>query len=184
MKFAELYPDEVAGFVGLDNSVPGQQRPEDYEGDLSADGGLHPTMTVLRFMGVARVERWINGDESVFFPANPLLNGTEQNQDWLLDNAKLDLRLLDNEESWFLRNDLDLAGHRIDAAIPTLMLLAEDTVQATREFDMPDWVEVHQAAASENSQSRIATLPGSHLLYLEAPDRVVAEIRQFLAEEK
>jgi pimeloyl-ACP methyl ester carboxylesterase len=181
MKFAQLYSDEVAGFVGLDSSSPGQQAPEDYEGDLSADGGLHPTYTVLRFMGLARVERWINGDDSVFFPANPLLDEAEQDQDWLLDNTTLDLRLLDDEESWFLRNDLDLQGQRFDAAIPTLMILAQDTIEATREFGMPDWVEVHRAVASEHPQSRIVTLDGSHLIYLDAPNQVVGQIRQFLA---
>jgi pimeloyl-ACP methyl ester carboxylesterase len=181
MKFADLYPDEVAGFVGLDSTSPGQQAPEDYEGDLSQDGGLHPNLTVLRFMGLVRVERWINGDDSVYLPANPLLDDAEQDQDWLLDNTKLDLRLLDDELSWSLRNDLALAGHRFDAAIPTLMVLAQETVDATQELGMPDWVEVHRAVASEHPQSRVVTLDGSHLIYLDAPDQVEGQIRQFLA---
>ena len=184
MEFAELYSDEVAGFVGLDSSSPGQQAAEDYEGDPAPDGGLHPTMTVLRFMGLVRVERWINGDDSVYLPANPLLDEAEQDQHWLLDNAKLDLRLLDDEVSWFTRNDLALAGQRFDAAIPTLMVLAQDTVEVTRELGMPDWVEVHRAVASEHPQSRVVTLDGSHAIYLDAPDHVVGQIRQFLATTK
>ncbi len=181
MKFAELYSDEVAGFVGLDSSAPGQMAPGEYEGDLSQDGGLHPIMTVLRFMGVVRVERWINGDDSIWLPANPLLDEAEQDQDWLLGNAKLDLRLLDDEVSWFLRNDLALQGQRFDAAIPTLMVLAQETVEAVREFGMPDWVEVHRAVASEHPQSRVVTLDGSHWIHQDAPGQVVGQIRQFLA---
>ena len=137
LEFAELYPDEVAGFVGLDSTAPGQQAAEDYEGDLSQDGGLHPTMSVLRFLGFVRMDRWINGDDSDLLPSNPLLDESEQGEDWLLDNTKLDLRLLDDEASWALRNDLALAGHRFDAAIPTLMVLAQETVEATHEYGMP-----------------------------------------------
>ncbi len=181
LEFAELYPDEVAGFVGLDSTAPGQQAAEDYEGDLTQDGGLHPIMSVLRFMGFVRMDRWINGDDSSLLPSNPLLDEAEQGEDWLLDNTKLDLRLLDDEASWALRNDLALAGHRFDAAIPTLMLLAKETVDATHEYGMPDWVEVHEAVASEHPQSRIVTLDGSHQIYLDAPAEVVAEIRQLLA---
>jgi pimeloyl-ACP methyl ester carboxylesterase len=183
MKFASLYPDEVAAFVGLDNTVPGQQPPEDYEGDLtSEDGGLHPTYTVLRFMGLVRLERWINGDDSILLPANPLLDEAEQDHDWLLDNTKLDLRLLDNESSWFLRNDRDLASQRFAAAIPTLMILAQGTIDSLREIGYPDWVQVHQAVASEHPQSRIVTMDGEHMIYLDDPDQVVSQIREFLAE--
>lgn len=181
LEFAELYPDEVAGFVGLDSTSPGQMAPEDYEGDLSADGGLDPMMTVARFVGLVRVDHWINGDDSSLLPANPLLDRTEQERDWLLDNTKLDLRLLDNESSWSMRNDLALAGHRFDDAIPTLMILAQDSVELAQEFGMPDWVETHEAVASEHPDSRIAILDGAHLIYQDAPDDVVAEIREFLA---
>ena len=160
LEFTELYPDEVAGFVGLDSTSPGQLAPEDYAGDLSADGGLHPTMSVARFIGLVRVERWINGDDSTLLPANPLL---------------------DDEVSWSLRNDLALEGHRFDAAIPTLMVLADDSVELTHELGMPDWVEVHEAVASEHPQSRIVVLDGAHLIYVDAPDDVGAEIRKFLA---
>jgi|GEM_PF-1877204 len=181
LELAELYPDEVAGFVGLDSTSPGQQTAETYEGDLAQDGGLHPTMSVLRFMGMVRIERWINGDDSTLLPANPLLDDAAQDEDWLLDNTKLDLRLLDDEASWSLRNDVALTGHRFDAAIPTLMVLAQGTVDATHELGMPDWVAVHESVASEHPQSRIVTLDGDHMIYLDAPDEVVAEIRQFLA---
>lgn len=181
LELAELFPDEVAGFVGLDSTAPGQQAAEDYEGDLAQDGGLHPTMSVLRFMGFVRLDRWINGDDSNLLPSNPLLDETEQSEDWLLDNTKLDLRLLDDEASWALRNDLALAGHRFDPAIPTLMVLAQESVEATEEFGMPDWVEVHEAVASEHPESRVVTLDGAHLIYQDAPDEVVDQIRQFLA---
>lgn len=181
LELAELYPDDVAGFVGLDSTSPGQQAAEDYEGDLSADGGLHPTMTVARFLGLARVERWINGDDSSLLPANPLLDETEQDRDWLLDNTKLDLRLLDDEGSWGMRNDVALQGHRFDAAIPTLMILAKDSVALAEEFGMPSWVETHEAVASEHPDSRLVVLDGAHLIYQDAPDEVVSEIREFLA---
>lgn len=181
LEFAERYPDEVVGFVGLDSTAPGQQAPEDYEGDVSEDGGLHPMMSVARFIGLVRVDHWINGDDSNLLPANPLLDDAEQDRDWLLDNTKLDLRLLDDEASWATRNDLALQGHRFDASVPTLMLLAHGTVEATRELGMPDWVEVHEAVASEHPESRIVTLDGDHLIYLDAPDEVVSEIREFLA---
>lgn len=181
LELAELYPDEVVGFVGLDSTSPGQQAAEDYEGDVSTDGGLHPVMSVARFVGLVRVDHWVNGDDSSLLPANPLLDEAEQERDWLLDNTRLDLRLLDNEASWAMRNDLALTGHRFDAAIPTLMVLAQGTVEAAQEFGMPDWVEVHEAVASEHPESRIVTLEGDHLIYLDAPDEVVAEIREFLA---
>ncbi|WP_146928839.1 alpha/beta fold hydrolase [Cellulomonas xylanilytica] len=181
LEFAELYPDEVAGFVGLDSTSPGQQAPEDYEGDVSADGGLHPAMTVARFVGLVRVDRWVNGDDSSLLPANPLLDEAEQDRDWLLDNTRLDLRLLDDEGSWAVRNDLALTGHRFDAAIPTLMVLAEDSVALAEEFSMPDWVEVHEAVSSEHPDSRVVLLDGAHLIYLDAPDETVTEIREFLA---
>ena len=181
LEFTELYPDEVAGFVGLDSTAPGQFAPEDYEGDLAQDGGLHPMMSVARFVGLVRVEHWINGDDSTLLPANPLLDDAEQDRDWLLDNTKLDLRLLDDEASWSMRNDVALQGHRFDASLPTLMVLAQGTVDATDEFGMPDWVDVHEAVASEHPQSRIVTLDGDHMIYLDAPDEVVGEIREFLA---
>ena len=181
LEFTELYPDEVAGFVGLDSTAPGQFAPEDYEGDLAQDGGLHPMMSVARFVGLVRVEHWINGDDSTLLPANPLLDDAEQDRDWLLDNTKLDLRLLDDEASWSMRNDVALQGHRFDASLPTLMVLAQGTVDATDEFGMPDWVDVHEAVASEHPQSRIVTLDGSHQIYLDAPDGVAAEIRELLA---
>ncbi len=141
-------------------------------------------MTVLRFLGFVRVDRWINGDDSSLLPANPLLDDAEQDEDWLLDNTHLDLRLLDDEVSWSLRNDVALqGGHRFDPAIPpTLMLLAQDTIDATHEYGMPDWVHVHEAVASEHPQSRIVTLDGGHLIYLDAPpDEVVDQIRRLLA---
>jgi pimeloyl-ACP methyl ester carboxylesterase len=181
LRFSELYPDEVAGFVGLDTTSPGQQAAEDYEGDLASDGGLHPAMTVARFVGLVRADHWINGDDSSLLPANPLLDDAEQERDWLLDNTRLDLRLLDDESSWAMRNDVALQGHRFDAAIPTLMVLAKDSVALAEELGMPDWVETHEAVASEHPQSRVAVLDGAHLIYLDAPDDVVWEIREFLA---
>ncbi len=180
LEFAELYPDEVAGFVGLDSTSPGQQAPEDYEATSRRteapprdDGGA-----VRRLV---RVDRWVNGDDSSLLPANPLLDEAEQDRDWLLDNTRLDLRLLDDEGSWAVRNDLALTGHRFDAAIPTLMVLAEDSVALAEEFSMPDWVEVHEAVSSEHPDSRVVLLDGAHLIYLDAPDETVTEIREFLA---
>jgi pimeloyl-ACP methyl ester carboxylesterase len=170
----------VAGFIGLDNSVPGQQAPDTYQGDIRSDGGLHPTYTILRFMGLARVERWINGDNSMFFPANPLLDSEDRASDWLLNNTKLDLWVLDNEESWYLPNDIELQGRRFPSAIPTLMILALDSIELVKQYGMPGWVEVHEAVASENPLSNIVTLPGGHMVYQNNPDRVVAQIDEFL----
>ncbi len=180
LKFADLFPDDVAGFIGLDNSVPGQQAPDTYQGDIRSDSGLYPTYSILRFMGLARVERWINGDNSIFFPANPLLSSEDRANDWLLKNTKLDLWVLDNEESWYLPNDIELQGQRFPSTIPTLMILAQDSIDVAKQYDMPGWVEVHEAVASENPLSNIVTLPGGHMVYQNNPDQVVAQIDKFL----
>ena len=57
------------------------------------------------------------------------------------------------------------------------MVLAQDTVEATSELGMPDCVEVHRAIASEHPQTPVVTMDGSHLIYLDAPDHVVSQIR-------
>jgi pimeloyl-ACP methyl ester carboxylesterase len=35
--------------------------------------------------------------------------------------------------------------------------------------------------ASEHPQSRIVTMDGEHMIYLDDPDQVVSQIREFLA---
>jgi len=170
--YAERHPSEVRAVINLDSSVP--------ETNGYVEPPKEPAIDVralLRGTGVIRL--------AAAFGAN--LGGFPRNRYSKADIAAIDLmvaRNLDNatvmaESAAIYANRGELVGARYPAGLPVAMVLADSSVEASRQqLGGMDWVAVHKAQLADPSKARIYVLHGSHSIYWDNAGeiaRIVAE---------
>jgi len=170
--WANEYPEEVQGFIGIDPSVPGMEelkmahiRVVDIEA-LAANIGR-----AVDFIGMNRLMTILSGtdlDESLF-------SAEEIEKYRFLSLNKAYTSNISDEISGAKASLKSLSGKKFPDSVPVLDLVSSDNC---KEF--PEWKTIHEAVGSNNPDSRLVVVEGDHYLTNSNPDAVLNEIRNWI----
>jgi pimeloyl-ACP methyl ester carboxylesterase len=164
--YANIYPEEVQAFVGIDPSVPKQ---DDYLKSAQSINIIAAHVARFsRFTGIVRIV-------SKLFPKTIIATTND------FERPKNDIALLRKLylNYWFnasQMNELKLQPRNFEKAramkfpetLPVLFFLSNETATV-----LPEWYNLHSEILGNKSQSRIVVLNGSHYLHYQYSKEIV-----------
>ena len=166
--WAQHYPDEVEAVIGLDMAVPESYEPGVYNAENIKKLVRSKKLTAAgRTLGIVRL---LTGKDS--FPET--LTDEEKSYVKAIASARYCNRTYRNEIAHIL-DDLELLSSNPIPDVPTLLFISDGS-QTTG----PSWIEYEMNYASQVSNVRTVLIECKHAVYRYEPDRVEAEMREFL----
>lgn len=163
LKWAELFGDELTGFIGIDSSVPDQANM-----DTQFPTGL---MAAARFAGISRLVAGLSGDG-----LDPALYSDTVRQDMaLLANRNSLAPTYLDEMSRIASNFREAKGSTFPAALPILLF-----AQAGENPGQPDWIPLHEEQAASVEHGELVLIPGEHYLHHTHAPEIAAKTLAFL----
>lgn len=164
VNYAQTYPQEMTGFIGIDSSSPEQPWP-----------GID--MRVFNFLKEAGIFR-------AFIKLNPeTAMGVETSnpnfeQIRLLTMKNLSSRNMAEELQELSHSFPDSRGLTYPEEMPVLLFVADN------EATMPNWLEMHQAQVKNLEKGKLVQLKGGHYLHHTQTPSIAKEIKEFLDTKK
>lgn len=171
--WANEYPDEVKGFIGIDPSVPGQENFK--MGPFSLTTANEMTMTFYKiksFIGVDRIESIASGDTPV--GDDPYTQEELDLFEYLYLNRFVNSNIL-SEAHLMDKSFETIRGMSIPDSVPVLNLVATQTGE-----QMPGWIELHEAMQGNNPDTVIVMIEGPHNLTSANPDALISAIHDWI----
>ncbi|MEV7797879.1 alpha/beta hydrolase [Microbacterium foliorum] len=145
--YADRYPEEVAAFVGIDTSVPGQPSM-----DTEFPTGL---MSAAKSLGLVRLITSLTGDH---------LDGLDYDDDareqMLMLSYRNSLSPTYLDEMTHIRtNFADAEGTGFPEGLPLLLFVVADNTVT------PDWIDLHERQAADVDDGTVIPVDGQHYLH-------------------
>jgi len=169
IKYADSYPEEVKGLIGIDSSIPGQK-------DLAINSALG--YNLMNFFGAFRLLSSVAPDAII----PEALNYSDEELDITLKIISYNMfnkSLL--SEMLLVQESVEIAGEvTLDPTLPVLILLAEDTVNEVTVSEDDQWVKLHDDFLSNQENYHYVIIEGSHYLHRMSADAIVKETNEFI----
>ena len=156
--YANKYPEELAGIVGLDISVPQQS------------AFLHPVKEslnayeVLRILGVVRILFWIAPDLG---GATTIGLSPQEISDYnMITNWMLGSHAIFSEGNQIVSHLQSQSSLRFPENLPVVLVLASTSAMRTGE-GIPGlaWRAMHEEILGKNAQGKVVVLEGEHYIH-------------------
>lgn len=169
MKYAQKYPEEVQGVVGMDTSTPMMNGFMDMQHE---EAPVDDSGAATDLPEIPDVDDEVNEQYKLIAQLN--LN----NEDVADESERSNQVLLDNKDE------------KIPAGIPALYLLAQDSyedIEMRREFMdkiTEDWEEQHISMSENPDEVETHVLEGDHLIYMTQYEEMARLIDEFAQKIK
>ena len=170
--WANEYPDEVMGVIGIDPSVPGMEELKmAHIRVIDIESVAKAVSKAVDFIGVNRLAVTISGlgiDESAFS------SDEAEKYRYLLLNRACTSNIM--EEIFDAKRSLkSLSGKDYPDTVPVLDLISSDNCE-----NMPEWKTLHENLGNKNPDTKHVVVKGDHYLTNSNPDEVLKEIRNWI----
>lgn len=174
--WANQYPEEVQGFVGIDPSVPGMNDEQPFPISITALNKISAYLSkVMNGVGLTRLM-------SAGHPENAIY-------------ADLTYPYTEQELEIYRLLSLDKAYNK---TVMNEMKHLDANVEAVREMRFPDemtvllfvsgsncellstWEQLHRDVMPENGRGEVVRLDGGHYLHFEFPDQIVQYVKKWI----
>lgn len=168
--YANTYPDEIQGFIGIDSSVPKQNENEPINTAM-----LNKVMAYLgkarNTLGISRLLSLGNPERAIY--ADPKYDYTEEEVETFriltLDTSYN--RTVMDELNWVEKNLATVRDMKFPESVPVLNFVAEENCEI-----FPDWEKLHQDVIGNLDISEVVLFKGGHYLHFEKKKQLVEEI--------
>ncbi|MCL2808120.1 MAG: alpha/beta hydrolase [Coriobacteriia bacterium] len=166
LRWAQLYPEEIAGVIGIDMAIPSVYLEE----SIVPSSFIIMAMKIGAWMGVQRLPFIIS-------VSNRALTAEEYEQARLLAYRNAVNPVIAAEASWVLRNaeKVELDGFSYLNKLPILLLVANGSQNEIGSF----WTQ-HQAAFALKTDARIEYFDCGHYIHQHKPEQISNSIKDFL----
>ena len=147
LEFAERYPDEVAAFVGIDTSVPGQPGM-----DAQFPTGL---LGAAKNLGLLRLVGALGGAA----PDDPAYSAEAREQIAMITNRNSLSPTYLNEMAHISINFENALGTSFPEQLPVLLFVEADNANNS------DWIGLHERQASAVADGTVIPIDGEHYLH-------------------
>lgn len=162
LNYVNTYPGEVAAFVGIDNSVPGQPGSDEVL-DLSS-------ARTLKSLGLLRL---FNGGDNPPYASGPYTE-SEKEQIRLLTNRNSMSNAIVSEAALLPESFATVKDQRFPAELPVLLFVAPDPAT-------PNWKALHAEQINGIEHGELIELPGEHYLHHTQSSQIAVDTRAFLS---
>ena len=159
--WAQKYPAEVEGIVGMDISIPGLD--DQYKAESDAAKKQFPIMKCLIDTGIMRVLSGNPGDADELKIMEAAISNRND-----INKCKL------NENAHLIEALHEISNNPLPTA-PTIQYISSQTTELT-----PGWLEGHQALVDASSNGKLVKLDCTHYVYKFEEERIVKDIKEFL----
>lgn len=159
--WAQKYPTEVEGIVGMDISIPGLD--DQYKAESDAAKKQFPIMKCLIDTGIMRVLSGNPGDADELKIMEAAISNRND-----INKCKL------NENAHLIEALHEISNNPLPTA-PTIQYISSQTTELT-----PGWLEGHQALVDASSNGKLVKLDCTHYVYKFEEERIVKDIKEFL----
>lgn len=170
--WANQYPEEVKGFIGIDPSVPGMNDEQPFPISITAINKLSAYLTkamngvgLNRLLSAGHPEKAIYADTSYPYTEKEL----EVYRILSLDNAYN--KTVMNEMKYLDANVEAVRGMRFPDQCAVLEFVSGSNCEL-----LPIWEQLHRDVLPENGSGEVIRLEGSHYLHFEYLDQIVEHV--------
>ncbi|MGO3832717.1 MAG: alpha/beta fold hydrolase [Microbacteriaceae bacterium] len=163
LQYSNMYPDELAAFVGIDSSVPGQPGADEA---MPTDG-----LVVLRDLGILRVLDAISGDT---YEGMPYDEQTKTQMRLLATKNSTAPTMLD-EMNRSVSNFESVSGLTFPSSLSVLLFVMQD------DAETPGWLELHEQQAASVDHGEVVTIDGEHYLHHTHASEIANDTTDFLS---
>ncbi|OUM62809.1 hypothetical protein PIROE2DRAFT_61640 [Piromyces sp. E2] len=176
--WANAYPDEILGFIGIDISVAGMDDTDDSDNYLSIGKEAKYGTILLSIFDILGITRLV----SYFIPEFIYL--IDENYEYTKEERKI-IRALtlchkNNKTLWKEGEAIDdnlkeLNGLTFPKDLPILLFLASDNVNAN-----PAWYTLHSNIMYNTDKNKIIVLSGNHYLHLNNKENISKMVKEWI----
>lgn len=177
--WANQYPDEVEGYIGLDPSMPKMTDESPYPISMMTLNKLSTYLgKAMNFVGLTRLMS--AGDAKKAIYADPTYPYTKEELETYriltLDYAqnKTVLQELDQMD----RNLETVRDMKFPAQMPVLEFLSGNNCDM-----MPNWEQLHKDVIADEGIAEIRILDGGHYVHLEHPEEIAEKVTSWISEQ-
>lgn len=172
--YANTYPEEICGFIGIDSSVPKQNENEPFDTTklnlLTAYlNKAKNALGVSRLLSVGNPEKVIYADQNYSYSQEDL----EVFRILSLDisyNKTIMSELKQIEKNLKIVRDM-----KFPEEVPVLNFVSEDNCEI-----FPEWEKLHRSVMGDNQENKLIMLKGGHYLHFEQKERIISSVHGFV----
>lgn len=172
--YANQYPEEVCGFIGIDSSVPKQNENEPFDtaklNMISAYmGKIKHGLGVSRLLSIGNPQKAVYADPGYPYSVEELEIFRTLTIDKSYNNTVM------NELKMLTKNLETVRDMKFPENIPVLNFVSKQNCEI-----FPDWEQLHREVIANKENSKLVILDGGHYLHLECMEEIVAGTKEFI----
>ena len=175
--WANTYPEEVLGFIGIDCSVPGQNEENPYPISITAlnkiSAHLQKTQNVLgisRALSVSDPKRAVFADFSYHYTAEQIMVYRILTLDRSYNQTVL------NEQDCFDAHLATVTDMKFPERLPVLQFVASANCDI-----MAAWEQLHKDIITGTGYSKLIRMEGGHYLHFEKKKEIAETVDQWIS---
>lgn len=174
--WANQYPEEVQGFVGIDPSVPGMNDEQPFPISITALNKISAYLSkIMNGVGLTRLMSAGHPENAIY--ADLTYPYTEQELEIYrllsVDNAYN--KTVMNEMKYLDANVEAVRGMRFPDEMPVLLFVSGSNCDL-----MSTWEQLHRDVLPENGRGEVIRLEGGHYLHFEFLDQIVGYVKEWI----
>lgn len=172
--YANTYPEEVRGFIGIDSSVPKQNENEPFNTTklnllMAYLSKAKNALGVSRLLSVGNPEKAIYADQNYSYSQEDL----EAFRILSLDTSYN--KTIMNELKQIEKNLKIVRDMKFPEEVPVMNFVSEDNCGI-----FPEWEKLHRSVMGGNQENKLIMLKGGHYLHFEQKERIISSIHGFV----
>lgn len=174
--WANQYPEEVQGFIGIDPSVPGMNDEQPFPVSITAINKISAYITkAMNGVGLTRLMTVGHPENAVY--ADTTYPYTEQELELyrLLSLDKAYNKTVMNEMKYLDANVETTRGMRFPDQMTVLQFVSGSNCDL-----LSTWEQLHWDVLPENGRGEVVRLEGSHYLHFEYLEQIVAYVQEWI----
>lgn len=174
--WANQYPEEVQGFVGIDPSVPGMNDEQPFPISISALNKISAYLSkAMNVVGLTRLMSVGHPENAIYADLTYPYTDQELEIFRLLSLDKAYNRTVMNEMKYLDANVEAVRGMRFPDEMTVLLFVSGSNCDV-----MSTWEQLHRDVMPENGQGEVIRLDGGHYLHFEFLDQIVEYVKKWI----
>ncbi len=175
--WANTYPEEVLGFIGIDCSVPGQNEENPYPISITTINKIGAYLQkVQNVLGISRMLSNGNPRKAIYADLAYEYNENQLNVYRILTLDRSYNKTVLNEQDCFDSHLATVAEMKFPENLPVLQFVASSNCEI-----MAAWEQLHKDLIREPEYSEVFRLEGGHYLHFTRKAEITETVNQWIA---
>ena len=175
--WANTYPEEVLGFIGIDCSVPGQNEENPYPISITAINKISAYLQKMQnILGISRVLSIGDPQRVIFADLSYDYSEEQINVYRILSLDRSYNKTVLSEQNCFDAHLTTVAEMKFPENLPVLQFVASSNCEI-----MSAWEQLHKDVITETIYSKVIRMDGGHYLHFVKKNEIAETVNQWIA---